>query len=54
MGDMSTLVYLRGQLTIPGESLSDFGQQWRSLTSEDRKELTALARKEMDADRLGG
>ena len=48
MGGMSTLVYLRDQLTIPGESLSDFGKQWRSLTSEDRAALSALARKEMD------
>ena len=50
MGDMSTLVYLRDQLTIPGESLSDFGKQWRSLTPADRAELSALALLEIPQD----
>ena len=43
-----TLVYLREALAVPGETLSSFGKEWRSLTAEDRKELSALARKDMD------
>jgi ABC-type transporter MlaC component len=47
-GKGSTLVYLRQQLTIPGETLSSFGKEWRSLSPEDRAELTEAAQKEMD------
>ena len=43
------LIYLRRELTLPGETLSDFGKVWRSLSTEDRAELTDAARKEMEA-----
>ena len=45
----NSLIYLRRELTLPGETLGDFGKVWRSLSTEDRAELTDSARKEMAA-----
>ena len=44
------LVYLREALMLPGETLSDFGTQWRSLSPEDRSELSDAARLELAKD----
>ena len=41
------LVYLREALMLPGETLSDFGKEWRSLSPADRSELSDAARLEL-------
>lgn len=44
------LVYLREALMLPGETLGDFGKEWRSLSSADRAELSDAARVELAKD----
>ena len=42
------IMYLREALMLPGETLTTFGKEWRSLSAIDRAELTEAARKDLE------
>lgn len=43
----SVLQYLKENLTIPGETATDFMQMWKELSTEDKSDLKAWATAEM-------
>ena len=45
---VTPLIYLKQELSLPGETLGRFSAQWKELSQADKNDLMESARKEMD------